>query len=61
MKFSEAKGKVLHLGWGNPKHRYRLSGEWMENSPGDKDLGVLVLSMTWQCVLVAQKAGHNLS
>ncbi|GAB0204183.1 cAMP-dependent protein kinase inhibitor alpha [Grus japonensis] len=38
MKFNKAKCKVLHMGWGNPKHNYRLGGEWTE----DKDLGVLV-------------------
>ncbi len=29
MKFSKAKHKVLHLGLGNLKHRYRLSGGWL--------------------------------
>ena len=68
MEFNKAKCKVLHMGRGNPKLKYRLglySG--LRAALRRRMLvgrrGVLVderMSMSQQCALAAQKANHIL-
>lgn len=48
------------MGWHNPKHKHRLDKEWMEISPGERDLGTLMdekLDVTQPCELAVAMAG----
>ncbi|KAJ7415303.1 rna-directed dna polymerase from mobile element jockey-like [Willisornis vidua] len=46
MNFNKTKCKVLLLGRGNPKHKYRVGGELVETSTVEEDLGMLMGSST---------------
>jgi len=51
------------MGQSNPKQKYSLGGEWIESSPGQKDLEVLAgekLDICQQCVLGTSKAKYIL-
>ena len=39
MEFNKAKGKVLPMGRGNPKHKHRLGDEGIESSLWRRTLG----------------------
>ena len=63
MKFNKAKCKVLHLNRDNLKLKYRLSGERLESSSEENNLGMSVderFNMGQECVLETQKANHIL-
>lgn len=46
MRFNEAKCKVLHMHWANPKHQCRVRDEWIESSTVENDLDKKVKNWT---------------
>lgn len=59
MRLNKAKCWFWHFDHKNSKQHYWPGDEWLESSPGENYLGLLVhsqLNMTQQCVQMAKKA-----
>ena len=42
MPLNTSKCKSLHLGYSNPNHIYSMGGKCIEQTSGEKDLGIVV-------------------
>ena len=59
MQFNVSKCKVMHLGNSNPKTRYTMAGEYLQETEAEKDIGVKVtlkLKPAEQCRAAARTA-----
>jgi len=59
MKFNKSKCQILHLGQSNTGYKYKLREDWLESSPTERDLVVVVgsrLNTNQQCALTAKRA-----
>ncbi|KAK4816067.1 hypothetical protein QYF61_011075 [Mycteria americana] len=63
MKFNKSKCQMLHPAWSHVGHKHKLGEEWLESSPAERDLGVLVdsrLNRSQQGALAAKRANRIL-
>ena len=63
MKFNTGKCKVMHVGSSNLRIQYSMSGQVLEKTETERDIGVLVsagMKPARQCLKAAQTAGSVL-